>query len=61
MSTNDAIDTAFAFPEAMIVPLHYEGWKHFTQNESDLEKAYEAVGIKERLRILKPGILERLS
>ena len=61
MSTNDAIDTAFAFPEAMIVPLHYEGWKHFTQNENDLEKAYEAVGIKERLRILKPGIVERLS
>jgi L-ascorbate metabolism protein UlaG (beta-lactamase superfamily) len=61
MSTNDAIDTAFAFPDALIIPLHYEGWKHFTQNENDLEKAYEAVGIKERLRILKPGILEILS
>jgi L-ascorbate metabolism protein UlaG (beta-lactamase superfamily) len=55
MSTNDAIDTAFAFPSATIIPLHYEGWKHFTQNESDLEKAFEALGIRDRLKVLKAG------
>ena len=60
MSTNDAIDTAFSFPEALIIPLHFEGWKHFTQNERDLESAFEAIGIKERLRFLKPGISEVL-
>lgn len=60
MSTNDAIDTAFAFPEALIIPLHFEGWKHFTQNSNDLEKAFEAVGIRDRLKILKAGVLERL-
>ena len=60
MSTNDAIDTAFAFPNALIVPLHYEGWKHFTQNKSDLELAFEVVGIKERLHFLKAGIGEEL-
>ncbi|HEY2350648.1 MAG TPA: hypothetical protein VGH64_16630 [Puia sp.] len=46
MGTNDAIDTAFAFPSASIIPLHYEGWKHFTQNENDLERAFEAIGIR---------------
>ena len=56
MSTNDAIDTAFAFPSATIIPLHYEGWKHFTQNENDLEKAFEAIGIIDRLKVLKAGI-----
>jgi L-ascorbate metabolism protein UlaG (beta-lactamase superfamily) len=61
MGTNDAIDTAFAFPEATIIPLHYEGWKHFTQNENDLEKTFEALGIRNRLKILKTGVLETLA
>ena len=60
MGTNDAIDTAFAFPTASIIPLHYEGWKHFTQNENDLEKAFEAIGIRNRLKILKAGVPEKL-
>ena len=28
MSTNDAIDTAFGFPAATIIPVHFEGWSH---------------------------------
>jgi len=60
MGTNDAIDTAFAFPQALIVPLHYEGWKHFTQNKNDLESAFEVMGIKERLHFVKTGIVENL-
>jgi L-ascorbate metabolism protein UlaG (beta-lactamase superfamily) len=60
MGTNDAIDTAFAFPTASIIPLHYEGWKHFTQNENDLEKAFEVIGIRNRLKVLKAGIPEKL-
>ena len=61
MSTNDAIDTAFAFPAALIIPLHFEGWKHFTQNETDLKSAFEAIGIQERLHFLMPGISEQLK
>ncbi len=30
MGANDAIDTAIAFPNATIIPLHYEGWKHYS-------------------------------
>lgn len=61
MSTNDAIDTAFAFPDARIIPLHFEGWKHFTQNDKDLKSAFEAVGIGDKLIFLKPGISEELK
>jgi len=60
MGVNDAIDTAFAFPNAQIIPLHYEGWKHFTQNESDIARSYEIIGIVGRLRILQKGIVEQL-
>jgi L-ascorbate metabolism protein UlaG (beta-lactamase superfamily) len=56
MATNDALDTARAFPNATIIPLHYEGWKHFTQNQNDLLKSFEILGIAQRLKILKAGI-----
>src|SRR5262245_54078929 len=29
MNTNDAIETAHAFPDATIVPIHCDGWAHF--------------------------------
>ena len=60
MGTNDAIDTASAFQAATIIPLHYEGWKHFTQNLTDLEKSFEFLRIRDRLKILKAGVLEKL-
>ena len=61
MGANDAMDTAFAFPHATIIPLHYEGWKHFTQDQHDLEKSFGLVGIGDRLKILRPGIAEELA
>ena len=56
MDTNDAIDTAHAFPGAMIVPLHYEGWAHFSQSGDDLVQSFKALGIGARLRLLEPGV-----
>ncbi|MGH6739550.1 MAG: MBL fold metallo-hydrolase, partial [Bradyrhizobium sp.] len=32
MNTNDTIETARAFPDAVIVPLHTDGWAHFRQS-----------------------------
>ena len=55
MNTNDAIETAYAFLDAVIVPVHYEGWAHFTQSGDDLERAFSALGIGSRLRLLEAG------
>jgi L-ascorbate metabolism protein UlaG (beta-lactamase superfamily) len=30
MNANDAVETTHAFPDAVIVPVHYEGWAHFS-------------------------------
>ena len=56
MDANDALDTAHAFPEATIVPLHYEGWAHFSQSGDDLVQSFKALGIGARLRLLEPGV-----
>lgn len=56
MDTNDTIETARAFPDAVIVPVHTEGWKHFRQNSEDLRKTFDALGFGPRLRLLEPGV-----
>ncbi len=56
MNTNGAIETAHAFQDAMIVPVHYEGRAHFTQSRGDLEQAFSTLGFGSRLRLLEVGV-----
>ena len=56
MNVNDAIETAHAFPQATIVPVHCDGWAHFTQDRDDLVESFKALGIDGRLRLLEPGV-----
>lgn len=54
-NANDAIETARVFTDALIVPLHNDGWAHFTESAEELEQAFDALGLGPRLRRLKPG------
>jgi L-ascorbate metabolism protein UlaG (beta-lactamase superfamily) len=56
MGTNDAIDTAFAFPDATIIPVHFEGWSHYTETGEMLQQSFNALGIGPQLKILAPGV-----
>jgi L-ascorbate metabolism protein UlaG (beta-lactamase superfamily) len=56
MDTNDTIETARAFPDAVIVPLHTDGWAHFRQNAADLRSSFDTLGFGSRLRLLEPGV-----
>ncbi len=61
MDTNDAIEAAHAFPDAVIVPIHHDSWAHFTQSRDDLERAFDALSIGSRLRLLEPGVPTRIA
>jgi L-ascorbate metabolism protein UlaG (beta-lactamase superfamily) len=61
MSTNDAVEAAVAFPGAAIVPVHHDGWAHFTQSQDDLAKAFQAVGLADRLRRVSGGEVIRFA
>jgi len=39
----------------VLVPMHYESWKHFTQFGQELRKAFEEEGILDQVRWLDPG------
>jgi L-ascorbate metabolism protein UlaG (beta-lactamase superfamily) len=56
MDTNDTIETARAFPDAVIVPLHTDGWAHFRQSANDLRASFDTLGFGVRLKLLEPGV-----
>jgi L-ascorbate metabolism protein UlaG (beta-lactamase superfamily) len=55
MTAEDGIRAARAFSEATIVPLHYEGWAHFSESREVISRAFEAAGINGRVRWMEPG------
>jgi L-ascorbate metabolism protein UlaG (beta-lactamase superfamily) len=61
MDTNDTIETARAFDDAVIVPVHTDGWAHFKQNAQDLRASFDALGFGSRLKLLEPGIATEIA
>lgn len=51
----EGVEAARAFPRATIVPLHYEGWKHFSESRAEIEQAFAAAKLEDRVRWLEPG------
>jgi L-ascorbate metabolism protein UlaG (beta-lactamase superfamily) len=49
-SAAEAVTLARRFPPALIVPLHFEAWAHFTEGRADIEAAFTAAQLQDRLR-----------
>lgn len=60
MNTNDVVEVARLFPKSLIIPLHCEGWSHYTQHSSAYSEVFEVLGISERIQLLDPGTEEVL-
>lgn len=39
----------------ILVPMHYNSWRHFTQNYAELYKAFEQEGVMDKVCWLTPG------
>ncbi len=46
----EAVEAARAFVNAVIVPLHFEGWAHFSESRRQIEEAFADAGLAARLR-----------
>jgi L-ascorbate metabolism protein UlaG (beta-lactamase superfamily) len=55
MDSNDAIEAAHAFAGARIVPVHTDGWAHFSENGDALAAAFATLGFADRLTRLESG------
>jgi L-ascorbate metabolism protein UlaG (beta-lactamase superfamily) len=49
LTAAEAVTTARAFPHSQIVPLHYEGWAHFSESRAEIERAFADAGLAHRL------------
>jgi L-ascorbate metabolism protein UlaG (beta-lactamase superfamily) len=50
-----AAEAARLLDAGLVVPVHAEGWAHFTQGIADVREAFDEAGLADRLRILNPG------
>jgi L-ascorbate metabolism protein UlaG (beta-lactamase superfamily) len=55
LSADHAADAARILGARVVVPLHFEGWAHFTQGADELTAAFRGNGIRDRLLMLERG------
>jgi L-ascorbate metabolism protein UlaG (beta-lactamase superfamily) len=50
LTGGEGVLLARAFPKAAIVPVHFEGWAHFSEGRTEIVAAFAAAGLEHRLR-----------
>jgi L-ascorbate metabolism protein UlaG (beta-lactamase superfamily) len=55
LSADHAADVAKILGARVVIPLHFEGWAHFTQGAEELKAAFSGNGIRDRLLMLERG------
>ncbi len=55
MTAEEAVEAARAFSHAAIIPLHYEGWAHFSEGRAEIAAAFAKAGLSARLRWPEAG------
>jgi L-ascorbate metabolism protein UlaG (beta-lactamase superfamily) len=55
LTSEQAAEAASILRAREVVPLHFEGWAHFTQGADTLLDAFETARLADRLHLLKPG------
>jgi L-ascorbate metabolism protein UlaG (beta-lactamase superfamily) len=55
MDSSDAVKAARALRPQTLIPIHYEGWKHFSEGRAALESAFATDGLPVQLRWLPLG------
>jgi L-ascorbate metabolism protein UlaG (beta-lactamase superfamily) len=55
MTASEAVQAARAFADAAIVPLHYEGWAHFSEGREVIAQSFVEAGLSARLHWLEAG------
>jgi L-ascorbate metabolism protein UlaG (beta-lactamase superfamily) len=51
----EMVTAAAAFSKALVVPLHAEGWMHFSESRGEIARAFEEAGLTHRVWWPAPG------
>jgi L-ascorbate metabolism protein UlaG (beta-lactamase superfamily) len=55
MTAAEGVEAARAFAGATIVPVHCEGWEHFSESRLQIEETFAASGLTNRLQLPERG------
>jgi len=55
MDAKDGVKAARVLNPHTIIPIHYEGWKHFREGRADIEKEFKSAGLNDKLHWLEMG------
>jgi L-ascorbate metabolism protein UlaG (beta-lactamase superfamily) len=55
LTADEGVLVARAMPNATIIPLHFEGWQHFSEGRPVIQRAFDDAGMGARLHWLTPG------
>ncbi|WP_028923410.1 MBL fold metallo-hydrolase [Pseudonocardia acaciae] len=55
LTSEDAAEAAEILAAEQVVPLHFEGWAHFTEGAEELRAAFGRRGLAERFHLPRPG------
>jgi L-ascorbate metabolism protein UlaG (beta-lactamase superfamily) len=55
LDSGSAARAAEILGAGVVVPVHYEGWGHFTEGEADLQNAFDEANLGDSLQVLVPG------
>jgi L-ascorbate metabolism protein UlaG (beta-lactamase superfamily) len=55
LNADTAVQAAKLLDPAPIVPIHQDGWAHFSSSAQDVIRAFDAAGMSGRLRPVAPG------
>ena len=55
MTADEAVQAAHAFSDAAIIPVHYEGWAHFSEGRTQIEDAFREAGLSHRVQWAEAG------
>lgn len=55
LSNDLAVEAAKVIGADAIIPVHFDGWAHFSNSGEDLRSAFAAAGLAERLAFAEPG------
>jgi L-ascorbate metabolism protein UlaG (beta-lactamase superfamily) len=60
MTGREAVELCRLIRPRTVIPVHYEGWKHFTEGRAAVERAFAAgpADLRERVRWLELGVPE---
>ncbi|HEY9337522.1 MAG TPA: MBL fold metallo-hydrolase [Kribbella sp.] len=61
LTSADAVEAARLLAAAVVVPVHTEGWAHFTEGPDQFAAAFAEAGLSDRVKLLEHGVATDLD